>query len=213
MDGMKVGIGVITMGVREINPKLFERSCGEVFVYTDTERKGPARARNKVLSHFKDYDHIFVFDDDCFPTFEGWEKYLIEQFEKHNIFWAGIPNFPVMEVKHSEDEMLWLDGCCGCFQYFSRKALETIGGYNTAYDRYGYEDAAVRERAIKAGLTGKYPFPAFPIRGLSYIYSMDIFHDNPTPNIDTPEKRRLIEINHPRYVEEVTGSQVFYPYE
>lgn len=213
MDGVKIGIGVLTMGVRELHPKLFERSCGDIFIFTDVNREGPARGRNKILSHFKDYDHIFIFDDDCYPTFKGWEAFLIEEFKKHNIHWAGLPNFPTMQIKHIEGEMIWVEGCCGCFQYFSNKALKTIGGYNTAYNRYGFEDAALKQRAIKSGLTGKYAFPAFPLRGLSYIYSMDVNHDNPTPNIEMPEKQRLIALNHPIYLTEYHSKQVFYPYE
>jgi hypothetical protein len=41
---MKIGIGVITMGVRTINRKLFENSEHGVFIYTDKERLGPSHA-------------------------------------------------------------------------------------------------------------------------------------------------------------------------
>lgn len=213
MDGIKIGVGVITMGVREINPKLFGRSCGDIFVYTDIDKQGPGKARNKVLSHFKDYDHIFIFDDDCWPTVQGWEAYFIKQYTEHNIHWSGMPIFTNMEIVASENEIIWATDSAGCFQYFSRKGLATIGGYNTAYNRYGFEDGAIRSRAIKAGLTGKYPFAPFPIRGLAYIYSMDICNDSPIANIEMPEKMRLIDLNRLIYRDEVLSDKVFYPYE
>lgn len=209
---MKIGIGVITMGVRTLNKKLFENSEHGVFIYTDKERLGPSHARNKVLEHFEGYDHIFIFDDDCFPTKLGWEDYFITQASEHNIHYMAIPEVFGGQFVSSDKEMQYWFSALGCFVYQDKIAMDVIGGYNTAYNRYGYEDAGRSRRALQAGLTGHNNAWGFPVRGLSYIYSEDVFGENPVPNIETPEKLKYIESNHKVYAEEISSGVLFYPY-
>nr|DAY73869.1 MAG TPA: glycosyltransferase [Caudoviricetes sp.] len=209
---MKIGIGVITMGVRTINKKLFENSEHGIFIYTDKERLGPSHARNKVLEHFDDYDHIFIFDDDCYPTKLGWEQYFITKASEYGIHYMAIPEVFGGEFISSDNEMQYWYSALGCFVYQDKVAMATIGGYNTAYNRYGYEDAARSRRALHAGLTGHDNAWGFPVRGLSYIHSEDVFGENPVPNIDTPEKLKYIESNHKIYAEEISSPTLFYPY-
>ena len=209
---MKVGIGVITMGLRKINPKLFEKSTHEIFIYTDTERFGPSHARNECLKHFDGYDHVFLFDDDTYPTCCGWENYFITQASEHNIHYMAIPEVFGGQFVSSDKEMQYWFSALGCFVYQDKVAMDVIGGYNTAYNRYGYEDAGRSRRALQAGLTGHNNAWGFPVRGLSYIHSEDVFGENPTPNIQTSEKLAYIAQNQPIYQKEIEGKQLFYPY-
>ena len=209
---MKVGVGVITMGLREINPRMFGNTETEVFVYTDHEKLGPGHARNQVLSHFDGYDHVFIFDDDCYPLRKGWEKYFLEQAQAHNIHYMALVEPYQGEYVASYMEMQWWRSALGCFIYQDKLAMETIGGYNTAYNRYGFEDAARSRRAINAGLTGHETAWAFPLRGLMYIHSEDVYGENPIPNISFEDKMMYIGLNQKVYQEEVSGGQLFYPY-
>lgn len=212
---MKVGVGVITMGVRELNPKLFANTTHDIFVYTDTEHLGPAHARNKVLAHFENYDHVFIFDDDVYPTRPGWEDFFIRQAQQSGIGYMALPEVFAGQITGSGipgDEIVYWRSALGCFVYQSKEAIHTIGGYNTEYNRYGYEDAGRSHRAIKAGLTGALDAWGFPIRGLSYIHSEDVFGENPQPNISTPDKLALIEQNKPIYQKEVESFELYYPY-
>lgn len=209
---MKIGVGVITMGLREINPKFYEKTTHEVFVYTDTERLGPGHARNQCLKHFDGYDHVFLFDDDAYPTRLGWEDYFIQEAQRHNVNYMALPDIFGGDFIDSDGEMTFWFSALGCFLYQDKHAMETIGGYNTAYNRYGYEDAARSHRAIKAGLTAHPNAWAFPIRGLSFIHSEDVFGENPTPNIVTAEKLAYIASNQPIYQKEIEGKELFYPY-
>lgn len=209
---MKVGIGVITMGLRKINPKLFEKSTHEIFIYTDTERFGPSHARNECLKHFDGYDHVFLFDDDTYPTCCGWENYFITQASEHNIHYMAIPEVFGGQFVSSDKEMQYWFSALGCFVYQDKVAMDAIGGYNTAYNRYGYEDAGRSRRALQAGLTGHTNAWGFPVRGLCYIHSEDVFGENPTPNIVTSEKLAYIASNQPIYQKEIEGKQLFYPY-
>ena len=209
---MKIGVGVITMGLREINPKFFEKTTHETFIYTDTERLGPGHARNQVLAHFDGYDHVFIFDDDCYPTRLGWEDYFIQEAQANSIHYMSLPDIFGGEYQRTEGEMTFWFSALGCFLYQDKLAMETIGGYNLEYNRYGYEDAARSHRAIKAGLTGSDAGWGFPIRGLSYIHSEDVFGENPAPNIQTAEKLAYIAKNQPIYQKEIEGKNLFYPY-
>lgn len=210
---MKIGVGVITMGLREINPMLFAKTTHEVFVYTDTERLGPGHARNQVLKHFDGYDHVFIFDDDCYPTRLGWEDYFIQQAQAHDVHYMALPDiFGGELLEQTNGEMTFWFSALGCFLYQDKLAMQEIGGYNLEYNRYGYEDAARSHRAIKAGLTGSDKGWGFPLRGLSYIHSEDVFGENPTPNIVTAEKLAYIASNQPIYQKEIEGKQLFYPY-
>lgn len=214
MSKPKVIIAVITTGERKIPQKIYDCSSYPVEIFVDTERKGDVYMRNKIISKYKDYDHIFTFDDDCYPERAGWENYFIEQAVLHNVHYMGVPPvFDDVKIMAIDNEMIWFSGAISAFQYFTKKAIETIGGYNTNYHYYGFADIGMGHRAARAGLTGKHPYQAFPMRGLVYIHSMDICHDNPPPVIDDETKRKCIEMNHPIFKQEVTSSQIYYPYE
>lgn len=214
MDGLKIGVGMITAGNREIPKQIYEKSCGDVYVYHDEKLEGPSTARNKVLAHFKGYDYIFIFDDDCYPEQKGWEYYFIEQSRLHNVHWMGVPGYFDCPIHVIEGEMAWWVGGLGPFQFFSKNALETIGGYNTEYDRYGWEDIAIEARASKAGLLGKPYGSPFPIRGMAYIKPLDQY-DNPGlyANMPREEKVRYAKLNRHIMEKEVNNPNVFYPYE
>lgn len=213
---MKIGVGMITMGARELPKKFFDNTSEEIFVYTDEERKGPGYARNKVLANFDGYDHVFIMDDDTYPVRKGWEQYFITQAQENCVHFMALPEVFGGEYEANANqiggEMVYWRSALGCFNYQSKLAMETIGGYNTEYVRYGYEDAARNRRAQRAGLTGWVDAWGFPIRGLCYIHSEDVFWENPTPNISHEDKLKYIEINTPIYHKEISSPQLFYPY-
>ncbi|EIC82164.1 galactosyltransferase-related protein [Serratia sp. M24T3] len=209
---MKIGVGVITMGMRTINPKMFANTACEVFIYTDKDKKGPGAARNEVLKHFSGYDHVFIFDDDCYPTAKGWEKYFIDCAINHDIHYMALPEGVKGTFLGAFCEITHWDSALGCFVYQDAHAMRTIGGYNTAYHRYGYEDAGRSIRAKKAKLTGCDAW-SFPLRGLLYIHSEDVCGECPVPNIEHADKLAYIEMNRPVWLEEINGNEVYYPYE
>ncbi|HCI6749370.1 TPA: hypothetical protein NPP60_005040 [Klebsiella variicola subsp. variicola] len=214
MSQHKVIIAVITTGERQISKKVFEASSYPVEIFVDEERKGDVYMRNKILAKYKDYDHIFTFDDDCYPERKGWEDYFITQAKLHNVHYMGVPAaLEDLKLIAIDNEMTWWEGAISAFQYFSKHGLETIGGYNTKYNYYGYADIAMGQRAARAGITGKFRGSAFPLRGLMYIHSMDICHDNPKPVISDDVKKRCIAENHAIFLEEMSSEQLHYPYE
>jgi hypothetical protein len=96
-----------------------------------------------------------------------------------------------------------LDCYIGAYFFMDRKCIETIGYYNTEYVRYGYEDITYSRRALAAGLLGidfGYPFPVWINM---YIHSMDMFCENPTPNMTQGDKEKYIKMNTPIFHEEM----------
>lgn len=213
MDGVKIGVGIITMGVRALDEGYYKcrmQQPENLFIYTDHDRKGPGHGRNECLKHFAGYDYVFIFDDDCYPMRAGWEKYLISEAIIAGVDYMCIPNHFSDRIIDQKGEMFYWHGGMGPFQFFTKKGVEILGGYNTNYERYGFEDAGIMHRALKAGLTGHPEGWAFPLRGIGYICSLDICHQNPTPNMTQEEKEIFIQRNRDEYLREINSEQIYY---
>lgn len=211
---MKVGVGVITMGVRPIHDYKLAHDT-HLFVYTDVERKGPAHARNQALKHLLDEgcDIFFLFDDDCYPRATGWEACFIDQHLVTGIHFFGLPDTLNAGVNGCEGEVIYWNGVLGCFGMFTRALLDAIGFYNTAYERYGHEDTAYTFRALRSGLAGNgIGFPS-PIRALGYIHSEDVYGETLIQNLTPEEKGAYIQINQPIFDAEVNGDQLYYTFD
>lgn len=210
----KIGVGVITAGVRPLKDYRLAEGT-QFYVYVDKERKGPAYARNQCLRKLYDdgCDYIFLFDDDCYPVMDGWEKYFIDQASENSVHYMAIPEVfkTGFEGQNSGEMMLW-DGACGCFIYQTRYCIDTIGGYNSDYVKYGLEDAARSHRAKKAGMTGDPHYFSFPLRGLAYIHSEDIFGVTAIQNMTMEEKLKYVYQNQETYNKEIGSSKLFYEF-
>lgn len=211
---MKVGVGVITMGVRPIRDYRLA-SDSLLHVYTDIECKGPAHARNQVLKHLYEEgcEVIFLFDDDCYPTRTGWEAYFVEQHQRSGIHFFGLPDTFSAGMNGCEGEVVYWSGVLGCFGMLTRTMVDTIGFYNTAYRRYGHEDTGYTFRAIRSGLAGNGSgFPS-PIRTLGYIHSEDVYGETLLQNLTQEEKQAYIQVNKPILDAELNGDQIYYPFD
>lgn len=210
----KFGVGVITVGRRPIRDYLLPDDCTFVVV-EDTERNGVAWARNQVLRQLDHCEHIFLFDDDCWPVVRGWAEYWSGQCESEAIAYSALPEAfksrcDMTSSMRLHGELIAWDGGIGAAIYQHRSALDVVGGYNEALQGYGLEDAGRAARAYRAGLTGP-TRNAAPLRLLGYIHSADVMGENPTPSYTVEEKEAHIRTNHPIYLEELDGP-IFIPY-
>jgi len=212
----KFGVGVITVGQRPIHDYLLPDDCTFVVV-EDTERNGVAWARNQCLRQLDHCEHIFLFDDDCWPVMRGWAEYWSEQCVNGGIGYSALPEAFKTKIgdliEYTVDvnyELFQWDGGIGAAIYQHRSALDVIGGYNEALRGYGLEDAGRADRAYRAGLTGP-TRNAAPLRLLAYIHSADVMGENPTPSYTVEEKEAHIRTNHPIYLAELDGP-IFIPY-
>lgn len=206
----RIGIGRITCGLRPLRP-LLAPAGARIEEFTDTERRGPAFARNEVLHrlYLDGCDHIFLFDDDCYPVMPGWAEYFIEQARQHGLPYLGLPEIFKSALVSLKGEMGFWNPTIGCFNYQTRAAIEQVGYYNEACATYGYEDSGRNDRMRR--FIGAQGVPA-PIRASAYIHSEDVFGENPQPNMTRDEKEASIERNKPIWHAELRSPQLFYPY-
>jgi len=212
---MKIGVGVITMGVRAL--KDYKTAPDTYFhVHTDTDRKGVSHARNSCLKHLYDQgcDYMFVFDDDCYPVVGGWENYFVKCHEQSGLNFFILPEaFKDTALSLDEHEIIrWTGGLCQ-FAFYTRKLVEEVGYYNNSYDRYGYEDAGYMHRVWHSGLNGRASGHPSPFRVLAYIHSEDVYGENPESNISHEDKQVYIQKNYPIYQEEIRSDRIYYPYD
>lgn len=209
---MKIGVGVVTCGVRRLHP-LLEPAGAITVTFTDVGRRGPAYSRNEVLHqlYIEGCDHFFLFDDDCYPVMPGWAEYFIAQHEASGFDFLTLPEAFKSPFMGSRGEIgFWaLFGALGCFTSQTRAMVDKIGYYNEAYHVYGYEDSGRNHRALRAMGT---PHSPSPIRASAYIHSQDVFGECPTPNMTMDQKQACIDVNHPLWLIERDSPQLYYPY-
>lgn len=214
---MTIGIGITTYN-RPEHLKLcqqmidFNTDYGfRFYVHDDKEQKGIAYGKNMCLNKLKDCDHIFLFDDDCFPIKEGWIDYFINSGYNHSCYMTG-----KYQPLHYADKHTTYLGASGVFMYITKKTLETVGYFNPEYGRYGFEHAGYSHRVFQAGL--------IPSRFIclndtkDYIHSLDLdgiegyeYLDHKC-TLNDDEKRESIRLNDKIYHKETTEHQIYYDF-
>lgn len=214
---MKIGLGMVTCGVREIPPQLYAHTSPDtlIHIHVDTDRRGPAHARNACLRALCDArcDYIFLFDDDCYPVMAGWERYFVDvHLSRPTLHFFGLPEIFKSQLAGTEGEIAFWRTIVGCFSFQTRHFLRVVGGYDAGYTGYGYEDVGRNQRALRSGLlgdTGTYPSP---LRASAYIHSQDVFGEHPTPNLSDAEKAEGIALNHVALLAENASPSIFRPF-
>jgi glycosyltransferase involved in cell wall biosynthesis len=132
--------------------------------YRQTENKGAAACKNKCFELLDDCDHIFLFDDDCYPITENWWQPYVNGKQPHYNF----------TFKYRKDEIngeMVSDNPNGCMMYYSREVLDKVGGFDVTFGKYGYWHGSMSCRIYNAGLTS-FPFMDVP-NSESLFCSMD----------------------------------------
>ncbi len=213
---LKFGIGVISTMDRPLKDYLVHTTQPTQFeLVSDINRRGVAPTRNRALRALYDAgcDYIVLFDDDCYPVEEGWQDFLLRA---HHSSGSEVLMFPKdnYAARGSRGDVEFVEWGIGAFTFLTRKAVETIGYFNTKYDTYGFEDVAYIARARYAGLTPSSMYDTVPIGITDYIYSVDCDKSvTPQETLSSEEKDRLIEKNRPIFNEELSRGVVFYPYD
>ena len=130
------------------------------------ERQGIPAAKNKCLELAMDMgaEHIFLFDDDCYPIKDGWEQEYINAGINHLCF-TFLPSYK----RKGKFKMHTLGN--GCMMYVNRKCIETIGGFDWRFGMGKYEHVNFSRRIHNAGLT-PYVFMDL-INSHELLHSMD----------------------------------------
>lgn len=143
--------------------------AGEPTPYDDfrfSDRVGIPRAKNKCieLAMASGAEHIFLFDDDCYPISDGWEVPYIRSPHPHLCF-TFLPSYAT-EAGHKYHHL-----GNGCMMYVHRSVVDRIGGMDPAFGIGKYEHAHFSHRACAAGLI---PAPFIDVEGSEgLLHAMD----------------------------------------
>lgn len=176
-----IGIGITTYNrpeVLEFTLSQFRKYGGDIIVLDDhsdkttslathrnRERMGIARSKNRCIELLKDYDKIFLFDDDCFPIKKKWWE--IYHGEHHFVHAHYLPQY----IKKYNGQTVWWNGALGCCMMIDQTVLKECGGMDVRFGMYGYEHVEYTQRIFRTGLI---PYPYItPKKVTEYIWSMD----------------------------------------
>lgn len=173
--------------------------------------QGIAVAKNKCLELMGDADYYFLFDDDVYPKVKDWHlqyiftglNHLCFSFDK---FSNGVGNGR-KKIGESGDIIYWHEPC-GLMLFLTKKCLDTVGGFDPAYGRWGYEHVGYSMRIHNAGLT---PKPFMDIKNsLDVFYSFD-WDQTAKRSVPSPDRAKCIAPNERKYRSEMKSSH-FIPY-
>jgi glycosyltransferase involved in cell wall biosynthesis len=203
-----IGIGVTTYKRPHLlekcieHIKRFTKSDYILYIATDTDedRRGVAKRKNECLYFLQDCDYIFLFDDDCFPIKEDWEKKIIEIHlgtNEHHFVYNTSPFVALKSVFFQNGFMLEsYEASGGVFMFLTKKVIEEVGGLYTGYDLYGFEHIGYSMRIKRKQLTSDW-FISLPMFR-NYLYAIDYEDENHFANESTfctEAKARLTEKN------------------
>ena len=162
------------------------------------ERLGIAKTKNLGISLLKEHncDHFFLFDDDTFPVKNGWDDLYIDACGQNNIHhMMHLIPLPVgFQVQRNQNGICEYSQCCGVLLYFTKHAINTVGGYRKCFHIYGHEHTELSIRCNYAGLQPDWGPYISPEKTREYIYSIDLDLNNwgtyPQDIIITEEMKR-----------------------
>lgn len=146
--------------------------------YTSAERLGIAKVKNCGIKLLKEHncDHFFLFDDDAFPIKRGWEELYIETANRNGVHHL-MHQFPLpvgFEIQRRDNGICEYLQSCGVFLYFTRQAINTVGGYRKNFGIYGFEHSELSCRCNFAGLQPNWGPYIAPEHTREFIYSLDL---------------------------------------
>lgn len=117
------------------------------FIHNDEGYKGVCYSKNKCLQWSEFADYVFCFDDDIWPTVPNWYEYYINSNLEHAAY-----TFNRKVLKEHKKFVEYVDPN-GCMLFFTRKCIDTCGGWDTNFKGYGYEHSELSSRIHNLGLT------------------------------------------------------------
>lgn len=160
------------------------------------ENQGAPIAKNKCLELLQDCEHIFLFDDDTYPTKEGWEKAYIDSGVKHL-------NYSFKYAYEVVDGVRHLKNPNGCMMYIHKSVIDKVGGFDTGFKKYGYWHGAFSNRVYNVGLI---PHPFIDIvDSEKYLFCLD--QKKSTHRTATVNRGRYLSDNKKRYFEKIDSTE------
>ena len=153
-----IGIGISTTPNRTVlDPNKwsgFIPPGAKLVVENDEHFTGVAATKNRLLAQLDTCDDIFLFDDDTWPTSEGWWLPYINSGESHLMYQFKLPGrrYGDMRLLYAGEKVNAYSHTRGAMIYIKRGVLDVVGGMDEAY-KFGYEHTDWTNRIYNAGLT------------------------------------------------------------
>lgn len=153
---------MIGIGVTSINEERYKTFLEHLDANTSNYKfasainvKGVRKAKNQLLYELKDCDHIYLFDDDCYPIKNGWTDFMGSALEDQNHYQYNTEAIhgKMTTVKIGNTDVLVTYNSGGVFMAFTRKVIEVAGFMSPQYDGYGWEHLGYSQRIYHHGLT------------------------------------------------------------
>ena len=192
----------------ELFIKQVNKHTKDFTLYVAKDIPSVSQAKNECINALKDCEHIFLFDDDCYPIADGWADYFINSGLDHSCYMVEHPLFRGNIFSVYNDAK-------GVFMHITKEVVNQVGYFNTKYDRYGYEHAAYSHRINRAGLS-KARFLCLNDAN-KYLWSLDLQGvgefdiEHKSSMCDTLIKELYIK-NKAEYARETTSNQIKYEY-
>lgn len=180
--------------------------------YRFEKNVGVAKATNKALemAYERGAEHIFVFNDDCYPIKDNWWIPYVEHPEPHLMYQFKLPNKPPSDMQelYRDDKTVAYSHTRGAMIYIERRVLKVVGGFDEAYGLYGYEHPDFTNRIHNAGLTTHRAMDVPNSHELFYCLDQD---GKIEPSIPDKDRQASMRKNH-LYYRANRGSKEWKPY-
>lgn len=214
-----IGIGVTTYkrqeNLNECLSKIKEHTkCNyELYVATDTDfdRQGVAKRKNECLKNLKNCEHLFLFDDDCFPISDTYVDFFVDahrQTKEHHF------NFCIDRLHNLKSTVFQGDYCIevyekvgGVFLFLTQTVLQKVGAFGENYNLYGFEHIGYSMRIFDANLVSDF-FTSLADTD-KHIFSHDYFTPNFLSTMSPDDKDKISNANKKNF--EVDVLQTFKP--
>lgn len=148
---------------------------------------GIATAKNKCIELLDGCEHIFLFDDDCYPKRKGWYIPYLASPEPHLMYlFQHLKHQKLHDSKvlYTDAQHFALSHPRGCMIYLHRSAIDAAGGMDTGYCKWGFEHGDLSNRIYNLGLTS---FRFMDVTGSSAL----IFSGDEEQTVKTTVKGQL----------------------
>jgi hypothetical protein len=170
--------------------------------YRFEQHAGISVVKNKCLELLNNCDHVFLCDDDIFPSINSWWLPYVHSNLQHACYIFD------RKMLWKESDYIAYDLPRGCLLYFHKRCIQVAGGFDTNFKLWGYEHAELSRRIFNMELT--------PARYIDIPNSKGLFysHDEQSTSkssLDVVERNRFIRSNK-KYFDETFLSNQFIPY-
>jgi GT2 family glycosyltransferase len=168
--------------------------------------------KNRIIKYLSDCDVMFLSEDDITFKKEGWiDSYLkalrVTKYHHFNFIVSDYRKYIKQALQYPEDVQLGITGnyVNGVLMVMTKHCIDTIGGFDLRYKKYGYEHADYTRRCAIAGL---YP-NRFHVHVMDATNYIDWVHSESC--ISNDEKTKCIEYNAKLFHAPI--NTVFQPYD